>query len=263
MNQCQYVAMMTTSKLFFSLLAAVIFSAVVSFQPAPSLSLTSWPRFLSSRQRQLLLQPKPTILFIGTGLTFDDGDQRKSTELPTLKAQTGLLAGLAFGQQYNAAGEELKDRQGNPLSFTLESPIMVSGSLLEVSGVRVFKYIPDMNAEDVPGNDFPFLRYSDVLLSKAEALMRTGDNSGALTIENDLRTVRGATPLASITEDDMLEERGRELYIEGWRRNDLVRYGKFLEAWDQKPASDPTYLLYPFPSAQIVANPDLIQNPGY
>ena len=75
MNQCQYVAMMTTSKLFFSLLAAVIFSAVVSFQPAPSLSLTSWPRFLSSRQRQLLLQPKPTILFIGTGLTFDDGDQ--------------------------------------------------------------------------------------------------------------------------------------------------------------------------------------------
>ncbi len=195
--------------------------------------------------------------------TFDDGDQRKSTELPTLKAQTGLLAGLAFGQQYNAAGEELKDRQGNPLSFTLESPIMVSGPLLEVSGVRVFKYIPDMNAEDVPGNDFAFLRYSDVLLSKAEALMRTGDNSGALTIVNDLRTVRGATPLASLTEDDMLEERGRELYIEGWRRNDLVRYGKFLEAWDQKPASDPAYLLYPFPSAQIVANPDLVQNPGY
>ncbi|MCD4735481.1 MAG: RagB/SusD family nutrient uptake outer membrane protein [Bacteroidales bacterium] len=195
--------------------------------------------------------------------TFEDDDQRKSTVLPTLQAQTGLLAGLAYGQQYNAAGEALQDRQGNPLSFTLESPIMVSGALLEVSGVRVFKYIPDMDMESTPGNDFPFLRYADVLLSKAEALMRTGDNTGALTIVNDLRAVRGASALASLTEADMLAERGRELYNEGWRRNDLVRYGKFLDAWSEKPASVATYLLFPFPSAQIVANPSLQQNPGY
>ena len=195
--------------------------------------------------------------------TFDDNDQRRSAELATLKEQTGLIAGLMFGQQYNAAGEALQDRQGNPLSFTLESPIIVSGDLLEVSGVRIMKWIPNMDNESQPGNDFSFLRYADVLLTKAEGLMRTGDNGGALTIVNDLRDVRGATALSSIDEASLLAERGRELYMEGWRRNDLIRYGKFLEAWQDKPVSDPTYLLFPFPSSQIVANPDLQQNPGY
>ena len=195
--------------------------------------------------------------------TFDADDQRRSAVLPTLKEETGLMAGLAFGQQYNAAGEALQDRQGNPLSFTLESPIIVSGDLLEISGVRVIKYIPDMTNEETPGNDFPFLRYGDVLLTKAEALLRSGDNSGALTVVNYLREVRGAGALSSIDEASLLAERGRELYQEGWRRNDLIRYGKYLEAWQDKPVSDPTYLLFPFPSAQIVANPGLQQNPGY
>jgi len=195
--------------------------------------------------------------------TFETDDQRRSQELATLKAETGLLAGLAIGQQYNAAGEALEDRQGNPLSFTLESPIMVSGDALEVSGVRIYKFIPDMTMEETPGNDFTFLRYGDILLTKAEALLRSGQGGDALTIVNELRGVRGASDLGSIDEASLLAERGRELYQEGWRRNDLIRYGKFLEAWQDKPASDPTYLLFPFPSAQIVANPDLQQNPGY
>jgi hypothetical protein len=195
--------------------------------------------------------------------TFEDVDQRRSAELPTLKEQTGLIAGLMIGQQYNAAGEALEDRQGNPLSFTLESPIIVSGALLEVSGVRIMKWIPNMDNEDTPGNKFSFFRYGDILLTKAEALLRSGSDGDALIIVNDLREVRGATPLLSIDEATLLAERGRELYMEGWRRNDLIRYGKFLDAWQDKEVSEPTYLLFPFPSAQIVANPDLQQNPGY
>lgn len=195
--------------------------------------------------------------------SFDATDTRRSYELPTLKAQTGLLAGLLYGQQYNAAGQPLKDRQGNPLFFTLESPIIVSGPALEVSGVRVMKWIPDMTNEDTPGNDFSFFRFSDILLMKAEALLRNGDSNGALTIVNGLRAVRGANPMTSLTLDSLLAERARELYMEGWRRNDLIRFGKFLNAWSEKPASDPTYLLFPIPSTQIVANPNLTQNPGY
>jgi hypothetical protein len=196
--------------------------------------------------------------------SFEATDTRRTLELPTLKAETGLMAGLLYGQQYNAAGDALKDRQGNPLSFTLESPIIVSGPLLEVSGVRVLKFIPDMTNESVPGNDFPFFRYSDILLTKAEALMRSGQSAEALTIVNDLREVRGATDLASIDETSLLAERARELYTEGWRRTDLVRFGKFLQPWAEKPTTDdPKYLLFPFPSAQIVANPNLVQNPGY
>jgi hypothetical protein len=99
---------------------------------------------------------------------------------------------------------------------------------------------------------------------KAEALMRSGNSSGALTIVNQLRTVRKAGALASIDETSLLAERGRELYDEGWRRQDLVRYGKFLLPFGGKETTDdPKYLLFPFPSSQIVANPSLKQNPGY
>jgi hypothetical protein len=196
--------------------------------------------------------------------SFEPGDMRRSDTLPTLKAQTGLTAGLLFGQQYNKDGVALEDRQHQPLSFTLESPIVVSGAALEVSGVRVIKFIPDMTAEDVPGNDFPFFRYADILLTKAEALMRKGDNAAGLAIVNNLRTVRGAPAMVSLDETSLLAERARELYVEGWRRTDLVRFGKFLQPWQEKPTTDdPKYLLFPFPSAQIVANPSLQQNPGY
>jgi hypothetical protein len=196
--------------------------------------------------------------------SFDATDTRRGVELPALKATYGLRAGLLYGQQFDKNGVALKDRQGNPLSFTLASPIIVSGAALEVSGVRVIKFIPPTANEDNPGNQFPFFRYGDILLTKAEALMRKSDNAGALNIVNQLRLARGASALASINETSLLAERARELYIEGWRRTDLIRFGKFLEPWDQKATTDdPKYLLFPFPSAQIVANPSLKQNPGY
>jgi len=198
--------------------------------------------------------------------TFEDGDQRKGGDFEPLTSTSGLTAGFLVGQQYNKDGVALEDRQGNPLAFTPESPIMVSGPTLEISGYRVIKYIPDMStaaSEETPGNDFVFLRYADVLLCKAEALMRKGDNDGAREIVNELRTTRGASTLTSIDEATFLAERARELFQEGWRRTDLIRFGKFLDAWSEKTASDPTYILYPFPSAQIVANPSLVQNPGY
>jgi hypothetical protein len=195
--------------------------------------------------------------------SFDATDTRRGMELPALKATYGLRAGLLYGQQYDKNGVALKDRQGNPLFFTLESPIIVSGAALEVSGVRFMKFIPPAVNEDIPGNKFPFFRYSDILLTKAEALMRKSDNAGGLAIVNQIRAVRGAAVMASLTEASLLAERGRELYHEGWRRTDLVRFGKFLVPWSEKAASDPKYLLFPFPSAQIVANPSLKQNPGY
>ena len=195
---------------------------------------------------------------------FEDGDQRQSAELPTLKEQTGLMAGFLKGQQYDKDGNALEDRQGHPLSFTLESPIIVSGDLLEVSGVRGMKYIPNMDMESTPNNDYAIFRFADILLMKAEAMMRKGDSAGALAIVNQLRSVRSTSALSSMSEDTMLDERGRELWWENWRRNDLVRFGKYLSAWEHKDvASDAKYLLFPFPSSQIVANPSLVQNPGY
>jgi len=195
--------------------------------------------------------------------TFEETDIRRGADLPKLKSEFGLNAGFLVGQQYDKDGNALKDRQDRPLAFTPESPIMVSGPTLETSGYRTIKYVPDADNEETPGNDLSILRYADVLLMKAEALMRTGDNAGGLVVVNEVREARGASPLASLDEAALLAERGRELYWENWRRNDLIRFGKYLDAWDQKPASSATYLLFPFSSPQIVANPELQQNPGY
>jgi hypothetical protein len=98
---------------------------------------------------------------------------------------------------------------------------------------------------------------------KAEAQLRTGNTAGPLVIVNDIRSKRGATPLGSVDLNNLLDERGRELYWEGWRRQDLIRFGKYLQPWQEKPTDDPRNLLFPIPSAQLAVNDNLVQNPGY
>jgi hypothetical protein len=182
---------------------------------------------------------------------------------------SGLKVGFLIGQQYGAGGVALKDRKGHPLVFTREVKLQeTDASTLEVTGIRVVKYPPDMTSKDTKSgnnanNDYVFLRYADVLLMKAEALLRTSNPAGALLIVNDLRVTRGATIWKSINLDNLLDERGRELYWEGWRREDLIRFGKFLDTWQLKPSDDPKYLLFPIPVDDLAVNPNLKQNPGY
>jgi hypothetical protein len=174
--------------------------------------------------------------------------------------------GFLVGQQYDMkTGAALKDRTGAPLSFTPEVHIIEKGTNLEVTGIRPYKYPIDYVHADngFVDNDYPYFRYADVLLMKAEALLRTNNAAAALTIVNNLRADRKASPLASLTLENLLDERGRELNMESWRRQDLIRFGKFLDAWQEKPASDPRYLLFPIPNGQLAANPNLVQNPGY
>ena len=90
-----------------------------------------------------------------------------------------------------------------------------------------------------------------------------GDASGALEMINDLRTARGASALGSLSESDILDERGRELYWEGHRRQDMIRFGTFLDAYENKPASGEERLLFPIPANSLATNPNLVQNPGY
>jgi len=110
------------------------------------------------------------------------------------------------------------------------------------------------------------------VLMVAEAKMRTGDNAGALTMVNALRTARGAAPMASMTlanpnlvndPNTLISERGRELYWESVRRTDLQRFGIYLKPWQYKPTDDPKYLLFPVPNQALAANPNLKQNAGY
>lgn len=194
---------------------------------------------------------------------FQAQDMRRGMAYPGVTDVSGLRVGFLVGQQFDQNGVALKDRKGNPLAFTREVKLKETDNNLEITGIRVIKYPPDYKSGDQSDNDYVIFRYADVLLMKAEALMRTAKTAEALLIVNEIRIKRGATPLTALTLDALIDERGRELYWEGWRRQDLIRFGKFLQPWQEKPVSDPKYLIFPIPSEQLAVNPNLTQNPGY
>jgi hypothetical protein len=116
---------------------------------------------------------------------------------------------------------------------------------------------------DQNNNDWVLLRYADVMLMKAEALLRKGTELDARNIVNELRNARGVGNLTTLTLDNLLDERGREFYWEGWRREDLIRFNKYLDTWQEKSSDDARNLAFPIPNSQLAVNPNLTQNDGY
>ena len=68
---------------------------------------------------------------------------------------------------------------------------------------------------------------------------------------------------ADLTLDGLFIERQHELALEGWARQDLIRFGKYLDKWWAKEAGEERELLLPIPEEMRGANPNLTQNPGY
>lgn len=195
---------------------------------------------------------------------FQPNDERINKMLPSVTANSGYNVGFHIGQQYGpggpGVGPALKDRLNNNLVFTKQITLITGGASLEVAGVRGVKYVPDYNGGDNSDNDFVVARYADALLMKAEALARKGDNGGAQSIVQTLDN-ESTTTISSV--NDIYNVRGRELWWEGWRRNDMIRFGTFLNPRELKPIqSDPKYLLLPIPLAGTT-NPNISQNPGY
>ncbi len=184
-----------------------------------------------------------------------------------IKTECGFNQGFLVGQQYSIAGKALTQRDGNPLIFVPELDLSSSP---ENAGIRVVKFAPNattLHTGSSP-NDVPIMRISDIYLIRAEAKLRSNDAAGALEDINYIRSKRsmaGKTlpALTSVTLDDVLNERGYELYWEGLRRQDLIRFGKFGEVWQGKPATAATKVIYPIPTSALGANDNLTQNPGY
>ncbi|ULQ53257.1 RagB/SusD family nutrient uptake outer membrane protein [Flavihumibacter fluvii] len=145
-----------------------------------------------------------------------------------------------------------------------------------MAGLRNIKYWPEPggNIGDNISNDVPLFRYADILLMQAECEVRLGgDMADALKQVNDVRrrAYSGSTShdwtMADLTLDNLYAERARELAWEMVRRQDMIRFGTFLKARTMPekapdPADKHTYLL-PIPSAVILSNPNITQNPGY
>jgi hypothetical protein len=205
--------------------------------------------------------------------SFQDGDVRKSADIPGFTSVTGRPAGFLIGQQRGPSGKkignpiiDLKDRSGNPLIFTRDVSLFFS---TESKGIRTNKYPLDPTTQNDGGwssqNDFAFFRLADARLMKAEAILRGGtDAETPLSIVNSIRAKRGVGALASVDLTSLLAERGRELYLEGWRRNDLIRFGKFnspvMERAEESPANT---VVFPIPNIALSSNPNLKQNFGY
>jgi hypothetical protein len=123
--------------------------------------------------------------------------------------------------------------------------------------------------------DYPMFRLADVYLMLAEASLQNGDAGTALTYMNYIRerAYQGSSyNFSSVTLNDVLEERSKELYWECTRRTDLIRYNKFTGSdllWSFKGGAtdgssvDNRFNLYPLPTYDIVNNPNLVQNSGY
>lgn len=186
---------------------------------------------------------------------YEDGDARKNSFL--------------VGPQFSSTGERLEDSSaedadpdGPPLTFTPEINELEPNSLRQ-AGARIGKFEFQSGAASSISNDFPIFRYGDALLMKAEVEWRLGNPGAALNFVNQVRARAGVDPLSALDADILLAERGREMFAEGWRRSDLIRFGKYGDAWWEKGPSDDFRALFPIPQQQIDANPDLTQNPGY
>ena len=187
--------------------------------------------------------------------------------------------GLLHGFQLDAEGNQIldpnyekfdpqnpqkpKDPDGAPLNLS-PNINQLEPNCLRQCGVRVAKFPFIEGTERYTGNDFPIFRFADVLLMKAEALLQQGDAGSGLLLVNEVRARAQVDPLGELTMENLLEERARELYAEGHRRSDMIRFGAFLEPRWEKPDVSPDYVkLWPIPQSQVEANPNLIQNPGY
>ncbi len=162
------------------------------------------------------------------------------------------------------------------------------GQSLEINDVTKFEEgyaVPKFTNTDINGNpgsdpthvdtDFPMFRLADAYLMYAEAILRGGSGGNineAIGYINDLRSrVDNADPINSIDLDFVLDERVRELYWEGHRRLDLIRYNQYTEngiwPWKGNEAdgrvTEKFRDIFPIPASDLLANPNLVQNDGY
>ena len=133
-------------------------------------------------------------------------------------------------------------------------------------GARLGKFSFKQFGRNEMSNDYPIVRLGDMYLIRGEAAAReSGSWADALSDVNTIRERAGLTALGSVDADEFLAERGREMFMEASRRRDLIRFGKWADAWWEKPGGQPAYLeIMPIPIDQITASDgSLTQNAGY
>ena len=173
------------------------------------------------------------------------------------------------GTVYDLKGNVVKLDDGTALVY---EPWKVKLDLSDepyekTAGARMKKYeIDDKAMKDgkLMENDIVLFRYADVLLMKSEAKVRDGRNGDEEL--NQVRTRVGA-PERTATLDNLLAERQLEVAWEGWRRQDLIRFGQFTRSYNSRPQlpnEESGYtIVFPIPEKIRQMNPEWEQHPGY
>lgn len=201
------------------------------------------------------------------------------------------------GQQYKANGDmiyaTLGAYKGLPLAYINEVPGVDQSE--EVHGFRLGKFEIAMGATNRLSNDFPLFRYADILMMKAECLLRQGkaDEAAVLVTKVRARNFKSAPAKATVTGSDLqkgssydyglrnhitstkeggadiqfgrfLDELGWEFCQEGRRRSDMIRFGMFTKkSWLSHSPNGDYRVLFPIPLGEIQKNANLKQNTGY
>lgn len=149
-----------------------------------------------------------------------------------------------------------------------------------MKGARIYKYPPLEEDYDgrwakkgLQGNDLPIFRYADILLTKAECILRGANATMGHTPASLIDEVRDCAHAPHVNGtpslQDVLDERGREMIMEPWRRNDLIRFGQFEADWGWKHEANPSaktnlnLRLMPLANGTMGTNTNWSQNPGY
>lgn len=174
----------------------------------------------------------------------------------------------------------------NPVVFTKDIHLVKTDNTIDVGNttesycqgyhsIKWFIIPSDYNNGRNQGNDLPIFRYADILLTEAEALVRSGEpvRAGKPSAAELFNKVRGYAQAPQIngmpTLDDIYDERGRELFDENWRRNDMIRFGHFEDEFfphyqDFPDANfDKRHRIFPVEKEMMDLNPSWQQNPGY
>ena len=166
------------------------------------------------------------------------------------------------GEVFGPNSMKVADRNGNVLTYYPREvmPDMKGSPYLETAGARMRKYEIDQTASGggkLPNNDIVLFRYADVLLMRAEAMVRNGEDGSQYFDQVRNRAYSSMYNEAShrdCTLDNLYDERLLELAWEGWRRNDMVRYGKYSPIHTS---------VFPIPANALALNKKLEQNKGY
>jgi starch-binding outer membrane protein, SusD/RagB family len=204
--------------------------------------------------------------------SFDEADRRRN----------GWLTGPLYDSSTGAALVCTEESAPHPLNYTVDyvnihdpsdNAMYDYRNALEYHGARMVKW--EINYNSDAGNDLAVVRYADILLLKAEALMRKNGGQAtqeAVDLVNQVRERAFENPseheytTATLTMDELLAERSRELYFEGVRRNDLVRFDRWVRGeweWADRSNEGDYRNVFPIPQHHINVNPNLTQNPGY